>query len=105
MDFATSNPNDQRLWSVGFGNGIFIAAGTGIILRSSNYGDSWVNINSPISGRFNSVAYGDGTFLITVEGGMTLKSTDNGMTWSNGNKTHLTTGSWNRAIYVDRDDL
>ena len=93
------------MWSVGFGNGIFIATGTGIILRSSNNGDSWVNINSPNGGRLNSVAYGDGTFLITVEGGMTLKSTDNGTTWSNSNRTHSTTGSWNRAIYVDRDDL
>ena len=62
-------------------------------------------IASPNTGRLNSVAYGDGTFLITVEGGMTLKSADNGMTWSNGNRTHYTTGSNNRAIYVDRDDL
>ena len=102
---GSSTPNNKRLWSVGYGNGVFIATGTGIILRSTNNGDTWTAIASPNTDRLNSVAYGDGTFLITVEGGMTLKSTDNGMTWSNGNKTHLTTGSWNRAIYVDRDDL
>ena len=100
---SSSTPNGQRLWSVGYGNGVFIATGTGIILRSTNNGDTWTAIASPNTGRLNSVAYGDGTFLITV-GGKTLKSTDLGLTWTEGIRTHSSSGE-NKAIYVDRDDL
>lgn len=63
-----------------------------------------INLNNEFmivgSNSWNSVAYGNGIFVVGGEGGYVTTSTDEGTTWSTP-KQLVTTGSWSNVIYAN----
>jgi hypothetical protein len=69
------------LWSVAFGNGLFVATGdSGTILTSSN-GQAWTPAASGVTNSLRGVTYGQGQFIAVGQAGAIITST-NGTDWS-----------------------
>lgn len=72
------------LLSVAYGNGVFVAVGSGgTIVRSTAPGEIWLNAESGPGANDNltSVAYNNGVFVAV--GAFIFTSTDGGVTWVN----------------------
>ena len=72
------------IYSVAYGNGVFVAVGAGgKIARSTDYGVTWgALIANPFGGNdIRSVAYGNGVFVAAGVGCDLARSTDYGVTW------------------------
>ena len=74
---------DKSLYSVAYGNGTWIAAGSrGTILKSTDNGNSWTIKNSGTDTFISGIFYGSNTWITVGEKGTILKSTDDGETWT-----------------------
>ena len=74
---------DKSLYSVAYGNGTWIAAGSrGTILKSTDNGNSWTIKNSGTDTFISGIFYGSNTWIAVGEKGTILKSTDDGETWT-----------------------
>ena len=62
------------IYGVGYGDGYFIAVGTGGYMASSPDGASWTLRNSGTSATLERVAYGGGTFVATGDSGLLIQS-------------------------------
>jgi photosystem II stability/assembly factor-like uncharacterized protein len=70
-----------NLWSVGFGNGLFVAVGdNGTILTADDEGE-WTASDSGTTNTLEGVAYGNGVYVVTGINGAILNSPD-ADTWS-----------------------
>src|SRR5208282_982254 len=82
---ATSTPfGSANIYSIAFGNGVFVAGSTGgTIARSTDNGVTWGSlITNPFgSAGIYSIAFGNGVFVACGTGGTIAWSTDNGVTW------------------------
>ena len=76
--------------NVAFGNQVFIAAGdsydedTGAqicVMTSANNGDSWTDPKGPCGGA--AIAYGGGVFVLVGYASTSMRSLDNGKSWTN----------------------
>ena len=64
-------------------NGFGVAAGiNGSMIRSSNGGNNWININTNFNLNFRSITFVDESLGFAVEGSQVLKTTDGGYNWS-----------------------
>ncbi|PQJ97192.1 InlB B-repeat-containing protein [Chromatium okenii] len=76
----TPAPTTNDLYSVAYGNGLFVAVGdTGVILNSTD-GISWTTPTSVTGNMLNRVIWGGGQFVAVGESGTVLTST-NGSSW------------------------
>lgn len=64
--------------------GVYVAVGAGgLIFRSTDHGDSWVKVPSPVDRQLNGVAFlTDSSVLAVGALGTLLRSEDKGKTWS-----------------------
>ena len=79
-----SQNNNTFLYSIAYGNGIFVAVGQGgRILRSNDNGENWSEVTSGVSVKLNKVIYSEEKELFCVVGnsGSILTSSD-GINWS-----------------------
>jgi hypothetical protein len=80
-----SSFQENEFTGVAFGNGTFVAAGSGGSLRRWNdgAGNAWQYVTPEVASAesFTGVAFGNGTFMAVTYSGMVLVSTDNGATW------------------------
>ena len=80
-----TNPfGGSDLYSVAFGNLVFVAGGNGgKIARSTDFGVTWGGlIVNPFAGLVvSSICYGNGVFVAVGGGGQIARSTDYGVTW------------------------
>ncbi len=59
-----------------------IAGNNGLILRTTDWGDSWVMINAGVTNKLNSFHFTDSlTCWITGSNGLLMKSTNRGLNW------------------------
>ena len=74
------------IWlSAAYRDGVFVMVGPYRVAYSTDNGLSWIQVTSPVtvSGDWEGVAYGNGTFVIVSSGYNTQAySTDNGLTWN-----------------------
>ncbi|MEY2879187.1 MAG: hypothetical protein RLZZ15_1567, partial [Verrucomicrobiota bacterium] len=76
----------EKLLSVTFGSGMFVAVGdAGRILTSAD-GKTWTAITSAATKAFRAVAFGSGQFVAVGEAG-TIFTSSNGTTWTNATVT------------------
>jgi len=73
----------NSLFDVTYGNGLFVAVGSGGIILTSPDGVSWTLRNSGTSRDINGVAYAKGLFVAVGERGTIVTSPD-GVTWTAG---------------------
>lgn len=78
-------PQGNRLSSVTYGNGLFVAVGTGGAIVTSTNGTNWVARSLPVGLDVRSVVYGNNRF-VAVGFGCSLTST-NGLEWSYASNT------------------
>ena len=81
-----TNPfGTDTIFSIVYGNGVFIAAGADNHLsRSTDYGVTWSSfITNPFGGvnQIYALAYGNGVFIAVGANGQIMKSLDYGVTW------------------------
>jgi hypothetical protein len=76
-----TNSSIASLNGITFGNGLFVAVGTGGTILTSTNGESWSSQSSGTSLRLARVSYGNGTFVIAGSSGCLLSST-NGTNWT-----------------------
>lgn len=95
-DFITwtkrSPANVREFYCAGTDGSIALAAGYGIVYRSADNGDSWVNIFSDPSVTFACMAYGNGKFLSTGWDGVGYfikSSSDQGESWTTVNNDNI----------------
>lgn len=63
-------------------SGIWAVAGpSGAVYRSSDYGNTWASA-TPSTGQMYGMAYGDGLFAVTQDGGDNLYTSADGSTWT-----------------------
>lgn len=73
------------LRSVAFGNGTFVAVGSGGLVCTSYDGITWAYQYLNIPGSLYGVAYGNGTFVAVGSNGGIITSSDNGLSWTTAN--------------------
>src|ERR1044072_5884968 len=62
--FVNPKVNVNPLYSISYGNGVYVAAGDwGTVLISSD-GTNWRNKSLPISASFGALAFGNGLFVL-----------------------------------------
>ena len=96
---------DAFCQDIAFGNGVYVAvgqenSGQALIIRSSNGGATWTNVNSSVSTTLKSIAFGNGIF-VAVGGlgylrGVIMTSPD-GRNWTL--QTETGEFKYNRVIY------
>ena len=69
------------LSNVGYGNGTYVAVGSGCIFTSTD-ASTWTSRTSPTAAFLQGVAYGNGIFVAVAFTGAIIKSTDNGVSWT-----------------------
>ena len=73
----TSGATGFTLNGITFGNNLFLSVGSsGKLIKSTDNGSSWSNINSQVSTTLNSIAYGNSIFL-AVGSNTVIASSDN----------------------------
>lgn len=77
-------------------NGDIFAATTDGLLRSTDSGDTWLNLGIDESIRLVFISPNDEVFLTTVSQGPILRSTDNGLIW-----VPIGLASWQNSIAVN----
>jgi hypothetical protein len=77
----TSNFGTTIIYSVAYGNGVWVAAGGGGTLRTSTDTVNWNTQTSGFTTNISSVAYGNGVWT-AVAGSALRTSTDNAVTWN-----------------------
>jgi hypothetical protein len=60
--------------SVAFGAEYFVAVGNDGVIRTSNNGNIWESVNSPVSTNLNKVIYVDGKFVAVGDYGVVVRS-------------------------------
>jgi photosystem II stability/assembly factor-like uncharacterized protein len=78
---AYTGPDDT--WHIAFGNETFVGVGYHNMISSIDYGRTWQNGDLVLNG-FSRIAFGNGTFVVTSDNGDSFYSTDNGITWTQG---------------------
>lgn len=104
------------------GSDVFVAIQDGVIgvAKSSDNGNTWTSLNTGLPYKFNSSLAVDGDVIYTCDYNMALRSTDDGLTWSeistlpgfqtivrNGGKLYAGSnngGSGYEGIYVSNDE-
>jgi hypothetical protein len=95
----TSTFGTSVIFSVRFGNGIFVAGGDAGQIRTSTDGVTWTTRTSNFgTSVINSIGYGNGIFVAVGAGGAIRTSTD-GITWTA--RTSNTTNILRTASYAD----
>ena len=86
-DFAEVDPrggdDDNLLRGVGYGDGVFVAAGgsgAALIMRSTD-GIAWESVPNTLGNFVSDVAHADGTFVAAGGNGLRARSVDGGATW------------------------
>ena len=74
-------PTEEEFHAVTFGDGQFLAVGTGGIFSTSSDGRNWTQSNLGISTILNGIAYGNGTVAAVGDSGQWVASSD-GVTWT-----------------------
>jgi len=90
---------------VTYGNGVFVMVGwvsNGSVLSgkqawSSDNGQTWNLVSSPLTGSWTGVTYGNGYFVMVSSDGKQAWSSDNGLTWNL--VSSPLTGSWTGVTY------
>ena len=79
-----SQNNNIFLYSIAYGNGIFVAVGQGgLILRSNDNGENWSEVTSGVSVKLNKVIYSEEKELFCVVGNSgTILTSSDGINWS-----------------------
>ena len=77
-------PTNSNLSGVAYGNGVYVAVGSGGGIISSTNGSDWTARNSSSANRLNDVAWGKDKFVVVGDGGTILTSPD-GVTWTSQN--------------------
>jgi len=75
-------PQANRLGSVAYGNGVFVAVGDRGTVMTSPSGSNWVAWPTLATNSLTSVVYGGGQFVAVSAGGRAFTSSD-GTNWSN----------------------
>lgn len=71
------------LYSVGYGNGYYIAVGTEGLITTSTDLESWsIPVASTARGTLRSIEYHNGRWIIVGDRGVIMTSTDNGVSWN-----------------------
>jgi hypothetical protein len=92
---ASVSPQDD--WTaVTYGDGMFVAVGSGGIAMHSTNGDVWTRASVIQSGNWNSVTYGDGMFVAVGNSGVVMHST-NGDEWDPASAPQ--SGNWLSVTY------
>ena len=71
----------DTIFSITYGNGMFVAVGNSGNIVTSTDGITWTRQTSPISARLWLVTYGNGMFVVFSDSGSIVTSTD-GITWT-----------------------
>lgn len=82
---GTMDPLAGILNDIAYGNGVFIAVGSGkFIARSTDDGVSFSAVSPPVglNAGFNCIAYGDGRWVVGGSGASDIYSDDDGATWT-----------------------
>jgi hypothetical protein len=77
VPFANSN----SVYTIGHGNGLYIAAGTGGLLRTSPDSLNWTDRTSPNIFWYD-IAYGNGIFVLSPYSGSSFLTSTDGVTWT-----------------------
>ena len=103
--YSEIDPNfDKKAYCIGFGNGVWIAAGgQGSIHTSTDAGQTWTKriADNSYTGTFRTVVYGDGIFIIAGDSGEIQYSTDNGQTWHHASAAGGYSGTFRGGCYSD----
>lgn len=75
------SPSEEEINAVTFGDGRFLAVGTGGILSASSDGLNWSQSDLGISTTLNGIAYGNGTAVVVGDSGLWAASSD-GVKWT-----------------------
>lgn len=105
---ARTSPTISNYSGVAYGNGVWVAVGSGGVIITSSDGSTWAQRTSNIFDNINAVAYGNGRWIAVGNNLQILTSTDNGVTWTSvsppsisGSRNlyavtyHLASGRWN----------
>jgi len=87
--------NSILIYSITFGNGIFVAVGIGGSALTSNDGITWDTHTVPLE-YWASITYGNGLFVAVGEDVMT---STNGVTWNYIQLTNNETPTWNSITF------
>ena len=89
-------------WSVGFGNGFFVATGqSGVQSAHSTNGTTWGAATLPASGNWTKPVYGAGLFITARAFGSNLAYSTNGAGWTS-TSVASTSGGWWAAAFGTR---
>ena len=89
---------NSYLVSIAFGNGVFVSCSGSTLIYSSDYGRTWLQSPSSVSGA-SSVTFGNGRFLMTgyASGTGYHYWSTNGITWNT--ITSNVSGSWYSLVF------
>jgi hypothetical protein len=100
MDGSPGGPSAD-LWEVAYGNGRFVAVGSGGTIIYSENGRAWSPASCPVTNSINGVAYGAGKWIAVGDGGTLLDSVNNGADWTDLGLAPLYTENLLDVAYAD----